>query len=137
MSLSYIIHLANYSDGVMYLLMILLLVELTVIFDRDWYLRKAIHKDKETILTISGHGKLYRDDLKVLVEQSRGLPEESLLAMALRYYGMVQHYGSARGEGFSNCHDEAIFLTTPQGSAKVFHNPLIRLIHRRFGFTTT
>lgn len=113
MSISYIIHLANYSDGVLYLLMALLLVELTVIFDRGWYLRKAIQKGKETLHSISEHGKLNRDDLKTLVEHSKGLPEESLLAVALRYYGMVHHYGSARGEGFSNRLDEAVFLTTP------------------------
>ena len=113
MSLSYIVHLANYSNGVLYLLMLLLLIELTVIFDRGWYLRKAIHKGKETLLTVSGHGKLHRDDLKALVDRSAGLPEESLLTVALRYYGMVHHYGSARGEGFSNRLDEAIFLTTP------------------------
>ena len=53
MSLFYIMHLANYSDGVLYLLMLLLLIELTVIFDRSWYLHKAIHKGKETLLTIA------------------------------------------------------------------------------------
>lgn len=113
MSLSYIIHLANYSDGVLYLLIVLLLIELTVIFDRGWYLRKAIRRGRETLQMISGHGKLNRQNLQELVEQSRGLPEESMLSVALRYFGMVHHYGSARGEGFSNRLDEAIYLTTP------------------------
>lgn len=113
MSLSYIMHLANYSDGVLYLLMVLLLIELTVIFDRGWYLRKAIRRGRETLNIISGHGKLSRQDLQMLVDQSRGLPEESMLSVALRYFGMIHHYGSARGEGFSNRLDEAIFLTTP------------------------
>ncbi|MEY2336362.1 MotA/TolQ/ExbB proton channel family protein [Acidithiobacillus ferrianus] len=113
MSLSYIMHLANYSDGVLYLLMVLLLIELTVIFDRGWYLRKAIRRGRETLHMISGHGKLSRQDLQTLVDHARGLPEESMLSVALRYFGMIHHYGSARGEGFSNRLDEAIFLTTP------------------------
>ncbi|MBU2750752.1 MotA/TolQ/ExbB proton channel family protein [Acidithiobacillus thiooxidans] len=113
MSFNYIVHLANYSDGVLYLLMLLLLIELTVIFDRGWYLRKAIRRGRETLNIISEHGKLNRQDLQMLVDQSRGLPEESMLSVALRYFGMIHHYGSARGEGFSNRLDEAIFLTTP------------------------
>ncbi|MHB1750579.1 MAG: MotA/TolQ/ExbB proton channel family protein, partial [Acidithiobacillus sp.] len=43
-SFSYLVHLANYSDGVLYILMLLFVVELAVIFDRGWYLRNAISK---------------------------------------------------------------------------------------------
>lgn len=113
MTLDYLVHLANYSDGVLYLLMLLLLVELTVIFDRGWYLRRAARKGRDILWMASGHGKMSRQDLQELVEQAKGLPEEGLLRTALRHFGMVHHYGSARGEGFSNRLDESIFLTTP------------------------
>ena len=113
MSLSYLVHLANYSDGVLYLLMLLLLVELTVIFDRGWYLRRAARKGRGILWMASGHGKMTRQDLQELAEQAKGLPEEGILRTALRNFGMVHHYGSARGEGFSNRLDESIFLTTP------------------------
>ncbi|AEK59718.1 MotA/TolQ/ExbB proton channel family protein (plasmid) [Acidithiobacillus caldus] len=113
MSLSYLVHLANYSDGVLYLLMLLLLVELTVIFDRGWYLRRAARKGRNILWMASGHGKMSRQDLQELAGYAKGLPEEGLLRAALRHFGMVHHYGSARGEGFSNRLDESIFLITP------------------------
>lgn len=40
MNLDYLIHIANYSDGVIYALAGLLLLELAVIIDRFWYLRR-------------------------------------------------------------------------------------------------
>ena len=112
-SLGYLIHLANYSDGVLYLLMLLLVIELAVIFDRSWYLRNAIRKGKKILWGISARGKLRRPDLEDLVVLSKGLPEESLLGVALRHFNLIHHYGSARGEAFANRLDEAIFLTTP------------------------
>ncbi|MBU2738623.1 MotA/TolQ/ExbB proton channel family protein, partial [Acidithiobacillus sp. ATCC 19703] len=42
MNLQYLIHLANYSDGVLYILGLMLLVELAVMVDRFWYLRRTI-----------------------------------------------------------------------------------------------
>ncbi|MBU2808887.1 MotA/TolQ/ExbB proton channel family protein [Acidithiobacillus ferrooxidans F221] len=112
-SFSYLVHLANYSDGVLYILMLLLLVELAVIFDRAWYLRNAISRGKKILWGISARGKLRRPDLEDLVVLSKGLPEESLLGVALRHFNLIHHYGSARGEAFANRLDEAIFLTTP------------------------
>ena len=112
-SFSYLVHLANYSDGVLYLLMILFVVELAVIFDRGWYLRNAISKGKKILWGISVRGKLRRPDLEDLVALSKGLPEESLLGVALRHFNLIHHYGSARGEAFANRLDEAIFLMTP------------------------
>ena len=113
-SFGYLVHLANYSDGVLYLLMFLFVVELAVIFDRGWYLRNAISKGKKILWGISARGKLLRPDLEDLVVLSKGLPEESLLGVALRHFNLIHHYGSARGEAFANRLDEAIFLTTPR-----------------------
>ncbi|OFA15973.1 flagellar motor protein MotA [Acidithiobacillus ferrivorans] len=113
MSFSYLVHLANYSDGVLYILMLLFVVELAVIFDRSWYLRNAISKGKKILWGISVRGKLRRPDLEELVALSKGLPEEALLGVALRHFNLIHHYGSARGEAFANRLDEAIFLTTP------------------------
>jgi biopolymer transport protein ExbB len=112
-SFSYLVHLANYSDGVLYILMLLFVVELAVIFDRSWYLRNAISKGKKILWGISVRGKLRRPDLEELVALSKGLPEEALLGVALRHFNLIHHYGSARGEAFANRLDEAIFLTTP------------------------
>jgi len=113
MSLAYIIHLANYSDGVLYLLMILLAVELAVIFDRFWFLRTAMAKGRKVLWMVSNRGKLRRPDLEEIATLAKGLPEESLIGVALRHFNLVHHYGTARGEAFANRLDEAIFLTTP------------------------
>ena len=42
MNTAYLIHLANYSDGVLYVLAVLLMIALGVIVDRFWYLRRTI-----------------------------------------------------------------------------------------------
>ena len=41
-SYDYIVHLANYSDGVLYVLAGLFVIAVAVIIDRMWYLRRAI-----------------------------------------------------------------------------------------------
>ncbi len=113
MNLNYLIHLANYSDGVLYLLMILLAVELSVIFDRFWFLRTAMAKGRKILWFVSNRGKLRRPDLEEIAAMSKGLPEETLIGVALRHFNLVHHYGTARGEAFANRLDEAIFLITP------------------------
>ena len=42
MNIAYLVHLANYSDGILYVLMALLLIELAVMVDRFWYLRRTL-----------------------------------------------------------------------------------------------
>ncbi len=113
MSLSYLVHLANYSDGVLYLLLVLFTIELAVIFDRLLYLRGAMAEGRKVLWTVSNRGKLQRQDLEEIARMAAGRPEESLLKVALRHFNLIHHYGSARGEAFANRLDEAIFLTTP------------------------
>ena len=42
MTTHYLIHLANYSDGVLYLMVVILTVALAVIIDRSWYRRRTL-----------------------------------------------------------------------------------------------
>lgn len=109
----YIVHLADYSDGILYVLAVVLMLEIAVIVDRFWFLRKAIGNGKKIIRDVSHRGKLQRDDLKAILARCVGLPEAGLIDVALRYFGLIHHYGSARGEAFANRLDETIFLTTP------------------------
>lgn len=111
--IQYIVHLANYSDGVLYILALLMMLEFAVIVDRFWFLRKAIKKGKAIIQEVWRHGKLGRKDLKNVLSHCEGLPEAQLIEVALRYFGLIHHYGSARGEAFANRLDETIFLITP------------------------
>ncbi len=110
---SYIIHLANYSDGVLYVLALLMALEITVIIDRFWFLRRAIRRGRGIIRAVTALGKLQRDDLGRLMQSAALLPEWHLLDVAQRYFGLTHHYGSARGEAFTNRLDETIFLITP------------------------
>ncbi|MHB1609300.1 MAG: MotA/TolQ/ExbB proton channel family protein [Acidiferrobacter thiooxydans] len=111
--LQYIVHLANYSDGVLYVLALVMMLEIAVIIDRLWFLRRGLRKGKEVIQDIARRGKMQRDDLKEIVERCAGLPEARLVEVAQRYFGLIHHYGSARGEAFANRLDETIFLITP------------------------
>ncbi|WP_298137317.1 MotA/TolQ/ExbB proton channel family protein [Acidiferrobacter sp.] len=111
--LQYIVHLANYSDGVLYVLALVMTLEIAVIIDRLWFLRRGLRKGKEVIQDIARRGRVQREDLKEIVERCADLPEARLVEVAQRYFGLIHHYGSARGEAFANRLDEAIFLITP------------------------
>lgn len=82
-------------------------------FDRAWFMRSALRKGKTIIHKLSEVGKLTSEQLKELMQESKGQPEEQIITAAYRHMDLVHHYGSARGEAFDNRLDEAIFLTTP------------------------
>jgi hypothetical protein len=64
LSYDYIIHLADYSDGVLYVLAALLLLALAVIIDRFWSLRITIMRGGGIIDAAAAHGALSRGDLE-------------------------------------------------------------------------
>lgn len=108
MTLTYIIHLADYSDGVLYILAVLLLIALAVMIDRFWSLRITILRGKSIIEATAGHATLSRGDLDLLARHAGNLPEAALLDTAIR------HLGVARGEQMANRLDESIMLIAPQ-----------------------
>jgi hypothetical protein len=71
----YIICLDNHSDGVLYVLAILLVLALAVIIDRSWSLRSTILKGQSIIRTTAERPALTRADLRMLREAAGGLPE--------------------------------------------------------------
>ena len=108
MTLTYIIHLANYSDGVLYILAVLLLIALAVMIDRFWSLRSAILRGKSIIEATAGHATLNRSDLDLLLRHAGTLPEAALLDTA------IGHLDRACGEQMANRLDESIMLIAPQ-----------------------
>ncbi|MFA7655619.1 MAG: MotA/TolQ/ExbB proton channel family protein, partial [Acidithiobacillus thiooxidans] len=74
MNLHYLIHLANYSDGVLYILGLMLLVELAVMVDRFWYLRRTILRGLVFVQELGRHGRLDREALNTLAEDAGDLP---------------------------------------------------------------
>ena len=98
MNLQYLIHLANYSDGVLYVLGALLLVELSVIVDRFWFLRRTILRGLIFVHELGSHGRLDRDTLSRMADGASDLPEAALLRMA------ASHHGQVKGEGLASRH---------------------------------
>jgi biopolymer transport protein ExbB len=107
MSAAYIVHLANYSDGVLYVLAFLFLLATAVMLDRVWFLRRAILHGNRMVRRIAGLGALSRADLEQLRAQAGRQPEAPLLETALR------HLGGAKGEALAARLDESIMLIAP------------------------
>lgn len=85
MSLAYIIHLANYSDGILYVLMAFLLIVLTVMIDRFWSLRITIIRGQSVIHHTSGYEKLDKDTLISLFKEAGSLPEAEMVDTAIKF----------------------------------------------------
>ncbi|MBU2857415.1 MotA/TolQ/ExbB proton channel family protein [Acidithiobacillus ferrooxidans] len=108
MNLQYLIHLANYSDGVLYVLGALLLVELSVIVDRFWFLRRTILRGLIFVHELGSHGRLDRDTLNQMADGASDLPEATLLRMA------ASHHGQVKGEGLASRLEESVLVLAPQ-----------------------
>jgi biopolymer transport protein ExbB len=104
--MSYIIYLANYSDGVLYVLALLLLVAFAVIIDRAWSLRSTILRGRSIIGATAQTTALGRPELLQLQAQAGDLPEAVLLDTAIRHLGLT-------GDTIANRLDEAVMLIVP------------------------
>ncbi|MCB5944636.1 MotA/TolQ/ExbB proton channel family protein [Acidocella sp. KAb 2-4] len=106
MTLSYIVYLANYSDGVLYILAALLLVALAVILDRFWSLRRTIVFGQSVIRATAELSTLRQGELAALRDTAGKLPEAALLDTAARHLG-------ADAATIAGHLDEAIMLIAP------------------------
>jgi biopolymer transport protein ExbB len=107
LSTSYIIHLANYSDGVLYILAVLLLIALAVILDRSWSLRMTVVRGRAIVRATAAFSSLGPVDLNKLLRDARTLPEAAVIDTAIR------HFGAASPEALGNHLDESIMLVAP------------------------
>lgn len=107
MSYDYIIYLANYSDGVLYVLAVLLLVALAVIIDRSWFLRSTIMHGQSIIRATAERPTLTHAELKLLRDTAGNLPEAALLDTAIR------HLDTAGPDALANRLDESVMLIAP------------------------
>jgi biopolymer transport protein ExbB len=102
-----IIYLADYSDGVLYVLAALLLVALAVIIDRSWSLRAAVIYGKSIIRATAEYSHLGRAEMTELQRKAGGMPEAAILDTALR------HLDTSSFETMNNRLDESIMLIAP------------------------
>ncbi len=107
MSFSYIVYLANYSDGVLYVLAALFVVALAVMIDRFWSLRSTILHGQSIIRATASRPSLTQGDLAALLRDAGQLPEAVLLDTAIR------HLDTATPEAMANRLDESIMLIAP------------------------
>ncbi len=107
MTYAYILHLAAYSDGVLYILAVLLLVALAVIIDRSWSLRTTIIRGKSIIRATAERPALSQSDLNDLLRKAGSLPEAALLDTAIR------HLDTTSPDSMANRLDESIMLIAP------------------------
>ncbi|HVC62433.1 MAG TPA: MotA/TolQ/ExbB proton channel family protein [Acetobacteraceae bacterium] len=107
MNLGYLRHLADYSDGVLYALALLLLVALAVTLDRFWFLRRTILSGQRVVREIGRQPTLGAAELETLRQRAGALPEAALLAAALSHLDLP-------AEALSGRLDEAIMLLAPR-----------------------
>lgn len=89
MSLHYIVYLADYSDGILYLMAVLLLLAITVMLDRFWTLRSTILRGQSIIRAAVEMQVVNAADLAALAKKAGKLPEARLLDTASRHYGLL------------------------------------------------
>lgn len=85
MTLDRLTELAAQSDGILYVMAVLLLIALTVIIDRFWFLGRTIRRGKRVTSTVAQFGYLDRKTLADLVEKSPRLPHRALLEVPLQH----------------------------------------------------
>ena len=85
MSLQYLSTLAASSGGTLYLMALLLLVALTVIIERAWFLYRTMAGGMEVNERVASLPRLRIDLLQQEVEHAAHLPHASLLAVALSH----------------------------------------------------
>lgn len=107
MTIHYLIHLANYSDGVLYLMIVVMTVALAVIIDRFWYLRRTLLQGNSLVERLGACQQTTRAQLRALAASEPDLPEAALLDVA------VSHFGITSGEQLANRLDEATLRIAP------------------------
>jgi biopolymer transport protein ExbB len=85
MDISFLTHLAMASGGILYAMVILLLVAVTVIIDRFWFLRRALRGGEVITRAISTMHHLDRAILKQMADASRGSIHGRLLNVPLQF----------------------------------------------------
>jgi biopolymer transport protein ExbB len=108
MTLQSLIDIANYSDGVLYALALLLLLALAVILDRAWYLRRTILGGRRLVADVAGHTRLHAGELAALRRRVGRLPEAVIFDVILNGEALP---GRAEMEDRM---DEAIMLAAPR-----------------------
>jgi biopolymer transport protein ExbB len=85
MTIDRFIHIASASGGILYIMAVVLLVALTVIVERSWYLKRVIRMGSAISHAISSLHHLDRNSIEALSLRADRFPHGALLSVPLRY----------------------------------------------------
>jgi biopolymer transport protein ExbB len=108
MTVDTLMHLANNSGGVLYVIALMLFVALTIIIERSWFLQRAAASGRAALVQLDQLEQYNAATLAACAEQFHALPTASLFATAGRLAGQ-----STREE-LGAFLDEAIMREAPR-----------------------
>ncbi|HEX7966203.1 MAG TPA: MotA/TolQ/ExbB proton channel family protein [Gammaproteobacteria bacterium] len=85
MTFQELLHIAAVSGGILYVLVFILLVGLTIIVDRTWYLAKVVRQGELIAGTVLEMEDVDRDALMDLAVRTAKFPQGAILEVALKY----------------------------------------------------
>lgn len=108
MTVDTLLHLANNSGGVLYVIAVMLFVALTIIVERFWYLHRVASSGHVALEQLDHLSPLNATTLASCAEQFDTLPTGSLFATAARLAGQASR------EELGACLDEVIMREAPR-----------------------
>ena len=85
MNFQELLHIAAVSGGILYVIVFILLVGLTIIIDRTWYLAKVVRQGELIAGTVLEMEDVDRDALMDLAVRTAKYPQGAILEVALKY----------------------------------------------------
>ncbi|MGF6871847.1 MotA/TolQ/ExbB proton channel family protein [Paraburkholderia sp. MM5477-R1] len=107
MTVDNLLHLANNSGGVLYVIAAMLFVALTIIIERSWFLQRASSGSRAVLDQVDRLEQLNAASLTACAEPFQALPMASLLKVAGRLAGQTSR------DELDACLDEAIMREAP------------------------
>jgi biopolymer transport protein ExbB len=80
-----LLHIAAVSGGILYVIVVILLIGLTIIIDRTWYLAKVVRQGELIAGTVLEMEDVDRDALMDLAVRTAKYPQGAILEVALKY----------------------------------------------------
>jgi biopolymer transport protein ExbB len=108
MTVDTLLHLANNSGGVLYVIAAMLFVALTIIIERCWFLQRAAGSSRAALEQIDRLDQFNATTLGACAEQFRSLPTATLFTTAARLAGQASR------EDLDACLEEAIMREAPR-----------------------
>ena len=108
MNVDTLLHLANNSGGVLYVIAVMLFIALTIIVERFWFLHRVAHCGHAALEQIDRLDLIDSAALTTLADTYRGLPLARLFSTAARLHGVRPR------EELDACFEEVIMREAPR-----------------------